>query len=102
MSLKIIALGPIGYVRDKMNIFDCTIVCLSILEMLLFSGNKAVSAFRAVRIVRTFRVLRVTRLLRSLEFMSKIVEVIGRTINSFTYIAVLLLLFIFIYTLLGM
>ena len=50
-----------------MNIFDGTIVMLSIVEMLFMSGgNKAVSAFRSVRIFRTFRVLRVTRLLRGL------------------------------------
>ncbi|EGR28449.1 hypothetical protein IMG5_174880, partial [Ichthyophthirius multifiliis] len=48
MSCKIIAFGLQGYVRDRMNIFDGTIVCLSVLEMVLFSGgNKAVSAFRA-------------------------------------------------------
>lgn len=103
MASKIIALGINGYVRDKMNIFDGTIVLLSVIEMVLFGGtNKAVSAFRAVRIVRTFRVLRVTRLLRSLEFMGKIIEVIGKTIDTFIYIAFLLFLFIFIYALLGM
>lgn len=69
----------------------------------MFSGgSKAVSAFRAVRIFRTFRVLRVTRLLRGLKFMSTIMSVINRTIDSFMYIALLLFLFIFIYALLGM
>jgi hypothetical protein len=38
MSLKIIALGPLGYVRDKMNIFDGCIVSLSIFEMTFMSG----------------------------------------------------------------
>lgn len=70
MALKLIAFGVLGYVRDKMNIFDGCIVILSIIEMTVLSGgNKAVSAFRAVRIFRTFRVLRVTRLLRGLAFM---------------------------------
>jgi hypothetical protein len=71
MSLKILALSPAGYLRDKLNIFDGIIVMLSIFEMTIIngSGSKAVSAFRAVRIFRTFRVLRVTRLLRSLAFM---------------------------------
>ena len=75
MGLKLIAFNPIGYIRDKMNIFDGCIVILSIFEMTLFSGggSKAVSAFRAVRIFRTFRVLRVTRLLRSLAFMQVII-----------------------------
>jgi hypothetical protein len=74
MSLKLLAMGPHGYVRDKMNIFDGAIVCLSIFEIVFMSGgNKAVSAFRAVRIFRTFRVLRVTRLLRGLAFMATII-----------------------------
>ena len=78
MGLKLLAFGPLGYLRDKMNIFDGAIVMLSILELTLLSGGsgKAVSAFRSVRIFRTFRVLRVTRLLRSLAFMQVIIKVI--------------------------
>lgn len=45
--------------------------------------------------------LRVTRLLRSLQSMQIILGVIQRSISSFVYIAALILLFIFIYTLLG-
>lgn len=39
MGLKIIALSPIGYVRDKMNIFDGIIVSLSIFEMTFMSAG---------------------------------------------------------------
>jgi hypothetical protein len=103
MTLKILSLGPIGYLRDKMNLFDGIIVVLSIVEMAFLSGGsgKAISAFRAVRIFRTFRVLKVTRLLRSLAFMQVIIGVITRSLNSFIYIALLLALFTLIYTLLG-
>ena len=74
MALKLLAFGPIGYIKDRMNIFDGSIVLLSIFEIIFFSGgSSAVSAFRSVRIIRTFRVLRVTRLLRGLEFMGKII-----------------------------
>ena len=104
MGLKLIAFTPIGYVRDKMNIFDGTIVSLSIMEMTLLSGGKgkAVSAFRSVRIFRTFRVLRVTRLLRSLKFMTVIIQVLSKTMEKFVYICTLMFLFIIIYALLGM
>ena len=85
-----------------MNIFDGFIVIISLVEIIaLGGGNKAVSAFRTVRIFRTFRVLRVTKLLRALEFMKVIIGVVSESMQSFFYIAVLLLLFIFIYTLLG-
>ena len=57
-----------------MNLFDGTIVLLSLIELIFMSGgNKAVSAFRAIRIFRVFRVLRVTRLLRGLAFMQTII-----------------------------
>ncbi len=84
MGLKLIALTPWGYVRDRMNLFDGIIVSLSIFELTFMSGgsgSKAVSAFRAVRIFRTFRVLRVTRLLRSLQFMQVIISVITNTLE---------------------
>lgn len=38
MGLKLIAFGPIGYLKDKMNIFDGSIVLISIIEMTLSTG----------------------------------------------------------------
>ena len=115
MVLKIMGFGIKGYVGDKMNLFDALIVLLSIVELVMPSSDSSsdgestsgssVSAFRTVRIFRIFRalrVLRVTRLLRALAFMRVIISVIGKTISSFIYIAFLLFLFIFIYSLLGM
>lgn len=104
MAFKLIGLGISEYVRDKMNIFDGVTVLMSIAEWTVLSGHtgKAVSAFRTVRIFRTFRVLRVTRLLRALDFMQVIIHVVSNSLSSFTYIALLLVLFIFIYSLLGM
>ena len=102
MGLKIIGLGPIAYLQDKMNYLDGMVVLLSIFELAFLSGGGALSAFRAVRIMRTFRVLRVARLLKSMQSMQTIIDVIARSVSSFLYLAMLLLLFIFIYALLGM
>jgi len=87
-----------------MNLFDCGIVIVSLVEQIFLGGggSKAVSAFRAIRLFRTFRVLRVTKLLRSLAYMKIIVGVVLRSIHKFFLIFILLLLFIFIYSLLGM
>ena len=101
MVLKIAGFGFVNYIMDKMNCFDAVIVLLSFVEIIL-GGNSAFSAFRSVRIFRAFRVLRVTKLIRSLQFMKIIIQVISKTIDSFMYIALLLVLFIFIYTLIGM
>ena len=103
MALKLLGLGVKRYLKDAMNYLDGSVVILSIVELAFLSNSGgALSAFRAVRIFRTFRVLRVARLLRSMQSMQVIIGVIGRSISSFIYLALLLLLFIFIYSLMGM
>lgn len=116
MLLKLYGLGLKGYCMDYFNVFDGLVVILSIVELVVqevvasdsgsdsggTSGTSGISAFRAVRIFRIFRVLRVSRLLRSLRFMKVIVEVVGGTLEQFTYISMLLFLMIYIVSLLGM
>jgi hypothetical protein len=67
MITKIIGLGPRMYVRDYFNIFDASIVILSIIDVsLTFSSNEneiddanqgkgAISAFRAFRLMRVIK-----------------------------------------------
>ena len=103
MALKILGLGINNYLRETMNYLDGAVVILSIVELAFLSNSGgSLSAFRTVRIFRTFRVLRVARLLRSMQSMQVIIGVIGRSMSSFVYLAILLLLFIFIYSLMGM
>ncbi|CAI2366067.1 unnamed protein product [Moneuplotes crassus] len=103
MALKILGLGIRNYLRETMNYLDGAVVILSIVELAFLSNSGgSLSAFRTVRIFRTFRVLRVARLLRSMQSMQVIIGVIGRSMSSFIYLAILLLLFIFIYSLMGM
>jgi hypothetical protein len=105
LTSKVAAIGPKKYLQDKMNWLDGGVVSLSILELLLTAvsgGGGDLSAFRTVRVFRTFRVLRVARLLRALKSMKVIIAVITRSASSFIYITLLMFVFIFIYTLLGM
>lgn len=105
MCLKLIALGLAGYARDTINLFDCGIVVISLVDMTSLTGsgqNQAVSALKTIRLLRTFRVLRVTKLLRSLSYVKVIIGVVARSMHKFIFIFVLLLLFIYIYALLGM
>jgi hypothetical protein len=105
MTIKMYGLGIKLYCKDFFNIFDAFVVSISIVELIINSmssgGNNATSGFKAVRIFRIFRVLRVTRLLRSLKFMKVIIEVLKGTAEQFMYIALLMFLFVFIFTLLG-
>jgi hypothetical protein len=76
MGMKIIAIGIVKYVSDKMNYLDGIVVILSLIEVGVSSGGGALSAFKTVRIFRTFRVLRVARLLKSMKSMMSILQVI--------------------------
>jgi hypothetical protein len=100
--IKMLAYGFHDYLTDKMNFFDSIIVVLSLLELTFTSANSTVSAFKSVRIFRIFRVLRVTRLIRQMEYMRIIIKVLSDSVQSFIYIFMLLMLFNFIYALLGM
>ena len=107
MVLKLLAIGPKKYVQEPMNLLDGACVLISVIEIAIgfasgSEGGGSLSAFRTVRVFRTFRVLRVARLLRFMRSMAVIVGVITRSIQSFAYIMVLLLLFVFIFALLGM
>ena len=93
----------VGYFRDSINYLDATVVFLSLIELIFLSGSSsAISAFRTIRIFRTFRVLRVAKLLRHMKSMNVIISVLSKSISSFIYLALLLLLFIIIFALLGM
>ena len=103
MVLKMFGMGVTEYLKDKMNVFDALIVSLSLFELLIFgNGGSAISAFRSVRIFRIFRVLRMTRLIRQLQYMKVIMDVVSKAIEDFMYIFLLLILFNYIYALLGM
>ena len=107
MVLKLLAIGPKKYVKEPMNLLDGACVLISVMELGIglatdSEGGGSLSAFRTVRVFRTFRVLRVARLLRFMRSMAVIVGVITRSLEAFFYIMVLMLLFVFIFALLGM
>ena len=101
MCVKILGMGVIGYFRVKMNVFDCIIVVLSILELTLLADS-GFNGLNAIRIFRAFRVLRVARLLRWMPYMQKIMLKIAESASKFMYLGMLLLLFLIIYALFGM
>ncbi|OMJ72778.1 hypothetical protein SteCoe_28696 [Stentor coeruleus] len=102
MILKLLAKG-MNYFRDYMNYFDAIVVILSMIELVYINRTKStLSAFRAVRIFRVFRVIRVARLFRYLQSMALIMKVITASLSKFIYLALLLLLFTVVYSLLGM
>lgn len=102
MIIKLFGLGFREYCRDQFNIFDAVIVVLSIVDLIvgvLLSSDSptgALSAFRGVRLLRVFKLARSWSSFR--EILAKIII----TIKDVSTFSVLLLMFMFIFTLLGM
>jgi voltage-dependent calcium channel L type alpha-1D len=101
MVIKLIGLGIKEYAADSFNLFDCTVVVISIIDLVItkvgaeFDGS-AISALRAVRLLRVFK------LARSWTSFRLLLEKMIITIKDIRNFSVLMFLFMFIYTLLGM
>ncbi|VDO22682.1 unnamed protein product [Haemonchus placei] len=95
MLLKILADGLFGYLSDGFNLFDGGIVALSVLE--LFQEGKG-----GLSVLRTFRLLRILKLVRFMPALRYQLVVMLRTMDNVTVFFGLLVLFIFIFSILGM
>ena len=102
MVIKMIGLGIKDYSADSFNLFDCTVVIISFVDLIIsnigveFNGGGAISALRAVRLLRVFK------LARSWTSFRLLLEKMIITLKDIRNFTVLMLLFMFIYTLLGM
>ena len=92
---KMFAMGPSAYFADSMNKFDFFIVVTSIME-LMFAGGGALSVLRA------FRLMRVFKLARFLPSLKKQMQVIAKSLGGAGDFSIVLILFIFIFAVLGM
>ncbi|VDD85848.1 unnamed protein product [Enterobius vermicularis] len=95
MVLKIIATGLFTYLSDGFNVFDGGIVVMSVLELL--QGGRG-----GLAVLRTFRLLRVLKIVRFLPALRYQLLVMLRTMDNVTVFVGLLMLFIFIFSILGM
>eukprot|EP00755_Sulcionema_specki_P026896 Sspe_Gene.86705::Locus_57457_Transcript_2_3_Confidence_0.286_Length_6983::g.86705::m.86705 len=96
-GLKIVSFGFRQWAKDRFNLFDGFIVLISLVELAFFE-SKAVSLFRVFRL---FRVLRVLKLARNWKVLQKITEMISTSLAYIGYLILLILLFVFIFAVLG-
>ncbi|KAH3871517.1 hypothetical protein DPMN_034720 [Dreissena polymorpha] len=96
MVLKLLAYGIFGYIKDGFNVFDGAIVILSLVEILNQDGGSGLS------VLRTFRLLRILKLVRFMPNLRKQLVVMLRTMDNVATFFALLLLFMFIFSVLGM
>uniref|UniRef100_A0A8C5FAS4 Ion transport domain-containing protein n=1 Tax=Gadus morhua TaxID=8049 RepID=A0A8C5FAS4_GADMO len=95
MVLKLTAFGFFDYLRNPYNIFDGIIVIISVCEII---GQ----ADGGLSVLRTFRLLRVIKLVRFMPALRRQLVVLMKTMDNVATFCMLLMLFIFIFSILGM
>ncbi|XP_037664649.1 voltage-dependent T-type calcium channel subunit alpha-1G isoform X4 [Choloepus didactylus] len=95
MLLKLLVSGPFGYIKNPYNIFDGVIVVISVWEIVGQQGG-------GLSVLRTFRLLRVLKLVRFLPALQRQLVVLVKTMDNVATFCMLLMLFIFIFSILGM
>ena len=108
MMLKVLGLGFHQYCQDRFNIFDMFIVLTGIIETVVLppsfmtsmhadeaSGGGALSA------LRTFRLFRIFKLARNWTSLRVLLATIIQTLSSIVNFGILLILFLYIYSLIG-
>ena len=108
LVIKNSVLGFRDYFRDAFNVFDSIIVLVSIIELIVappsFLGittTTDVALGGAWSALRAFRLFRLFKLARSWRKLRMLLAVVARTLAELSWFLVLLLLFIFIFGLLG-
>ena len=96
MIVKLVGLTFRGYISDSFNIFDGTIVLLSIAEMFLPGDGGGISVFRALRILRIFKAA------ARFENLKKVIMTIINTIPELANFFILLSLVVFSYAVTGL
>jgi len=108
MLLRLISMGfKIYFKGDWSNIFDAVIVISSFIdiiisEVLVNENDKLKNSGSVFTALRGFRLLRVFKLAKSWKRFHLLLETMARTLKDVASFSLLLLLFIFILTLLGM
>ncbi|KAI5108767.1 voltage-dependent T-type calcium channel subunit alpha-1I isoform X2, partial [Silurus meridionalis] len=95
MILKLTAFGCFNYLHNPYNIFDGIIVIISVCEIVGQSDG-------GLSVLRTFRLLRVLKLVRFMPALRRQLVVLMKTMDNVATFCMLLMLFIFIFSILGM
>lgn len=112
MVLKIVAMGPLVYARQYINLFDAFIVLSSTAILIMETstidysldspGLQALRTARILRTLRALRALRVIRLARHFEKLYRFFQLMMKTLWDIAHITILLFIVITMYALIGM
>ena len=96
MAINIVGLGCKKYFTDAMYIFDFFIVILSLVELLLLSGESS-----GLSVLRCFRIVRIFKLMRSWDDLRLIMKTISKAAPEAANLGLLTAIFVFINALVG-
>jgi hypothetical protein len=100
-GFKMYALSPARYFKCGWSKFDCFIVTISFIGILIDSASGIVnidpSILRILRIFRIFRILRAFRIFKTAKDLQNIVLALGRSIGQVMNLLLLLMLLFFIF-----
>ncbi|RYY35425.1 ion transporter, partial [archaeon] len=105
MLFKLIVMGRVRYFRDKFNRFDVLIVLLSVVDLAIAPPSfitHVVVRSSGVLALRTLRLSRIFKLARSWTSLRVLLRTLKDAINDVAYFAILLVLYMFIFSLFGM
>lgn len=102
MIIKLFGLGFKGYLRDSFNLFDGIIVMISIIDSYLAASLDNADENAIMTAFRSLRLLRVVKLARIWEAFQEILQRIMQSLIDVSNFSFILLLFIFMFALLGM
>ncbi|XP_048859037.1 dihydropyridine-sensitive L-type skeletal muscle calcium channel subunit alpha-1-like isoform X1 [Brienomyrus brachyistius] len=100
MFLKMYALGLPAYFVSLFNRFDCFVVSVGILELLLVRMD--IMTPLSISVLRCFRLLRLFKVTKYWKSISNLVASLLNSVRSIASLLLLLFLFIVIFSLLGM
>ncbi len=101
MALKLAGLGVKGYMSEGMNVFDGVVTLAGLTEMVVQLSPAREAMGNYLSVLRAFRLLRVFRLARSWKSLNRIIKVLISSVAAVSWLSLLLLLFIFMWALLG-
>ena len=104
MVLKMVALGFMDYFGDGFNQFDSFIVATSLFELVIASVSvpQAHAGGGFITVLRAGRLFRVFKLARAWTTLKKVLNTVASSMGSLLPLSIILVLFMFIYSLLGM
>lgn len=104
--LKLIAFRPKGYFRDRMNMFDFSVLVASVITVAIDfqSGKPAASGggSAGVNLLRVLRVARLFRLIHSAKGIRQLIQTLVFSLPALYNVGTVLFVFVFIFAVMGM